>query len=110
MFSIEALLVYLNQDDVLYVSNTTVEHGSATEITPEELSPLMTQQGFVFQDVLLYSDGELAPCQLLQNITLPDKKSLIVIFKKKSNRFTRKSKCRPNQSSPPMQSVPLRCS
>ena len=98
--------MYLNQDDVLYVSNTTVEHGSKNEITPEELSDLMKQQGFVFQDLLVYSNGELNSCQPLQNITLPDKKSLIVIFKKKTNRFTRKSKSRQNQSQP-LQSISL---
>lgn len=100
MFSVEALVVYLNQDDVLYVSNTTVEHGSAHEITPDELSPAMKHQGFVFQDVLVYSAGELTSCQAQQNIALPDKKSLILIFKKKSNRYTRKSKSRSNQSTP----------
>ena len=99
MFCIEALLVYLNQDTVLYVSNATVEHESETEITPQELATLMTQQGFQFQDVLTYADGELTTCEGLQSIPLADKKnSLIVIFKKKSKRFTRKSKSRLNLS------------
>lgn len=99
MFSIEALLVYLNQDDVLYVSNTTVQHESENELAPHELAALTAQQGFVFQDLLLYSSGHLNPCPVLQPVPLPnEKKSLIVIFKKKTHRFTRKSKSRPNQS------------
>ena len=107
MFFVDVLLVYLNQEEVLYVSNTTIEHVSKNEITTDELSELIKQQGFIFQDLLVYSNGELNPCQLLQNILLPDKKSLIIIFKKKTNRFTRKSKCRLNQSILPIQSIPL---
>jgi hypothetical protein len=85
------ILINIHQNEIKYIQQFDFVPINPLKVDVTELSSYINKQiGYKLDEILLYHSSSLNPIHLLKSFDFPEDSTLILLLKKKMNKFTRK--------------------
>lgn len=88
------ILIHIHQNEIKCIQQEQFNPSNSVQFEMTELSSFINKQiGYKLDEVLLYHSSQITPMSMIKTVQFPDENpfnSIILLFKKKMNKHTRK--------------------